>query len=121
MGHAIMLTFLPKPVRGALGLIILTVNTLFWGVPVYIAGLFKLVLPFRATRRFFDFILNWLSYAWMYCNNLFIDVLKKVEYDVQGLEELSPDEWYLVMANHQTWVDIIALQKVFHGRIPFLK
>ncbi len=116
-----MLTFLPKPVRGALGLIILTVNTFFWGVPVYIAGLFKLVLPFRATRRFFDFILNWLSYAWMYCNNWFIDVLKKVEYDVRGLEELSPEEWYLVISNHQTWVDIIALQKVFHGRIPFLK
>lgn len=57
----------------------------------------------------------------MYCNNLFIDLLKKVEYKVQGIETLAIDEWYLVMANHQSWVDIIVLQKIFHNRIPFVK
>ncbi len=95
-------------------------NTLLWGVPVYVTALFKLALPFRATRKFFDYILNWLSYTWMYCNNAFIDLLKRVEYDGEGLEGLEMNEWYLVVANHRTWVDI-ALQKVFHGRIPFLK
>ena len=116
-----MLTFLPGPVRGVLGVLLLIINTFFWGIPVYITALFKLVLPFRGPRAFFDTILNRLSYTWMYCNNLFIDILKQVEYDVEGLEELELDEWYLVMANHQTWVDIFALQKVFHNRIPFLK
>jgi len=116
-----MLTFLPGPIRGALGVLFLIFNTLFWGIPVYITALFKLALPFKATRRFFDFILNWLSYTWMYCNNMFIGLLKEVEYDVQGLEELELDEWYLVIANHQTWVDIITVQKIFHKRIPFLK
>ncbi len=116
-----MLSFLPGPLRGILGIFFLLVNTLFWGVPVYVTALFKLALPFRATRKFFDYILNWLSYTWMYCNNAFIDLLKRVEYDVEGLEGLEMNEWYLVVANHRTWVDIIALQKVFHGRIPFLK
>ena len=116
-----MLNFLPGPVRGVLGVVILIGNTLFWGIPVYITALFKLALPFKAPRLFFDTILNRLSYTWMYCNNSFIDLLKKVEYDVQGLEDLEPDEWYLVISNHQTWVDIIALQKIFHNRIPFLK
>ena len=116
-----MLRFLPGPLRGTFGVLLLMLNTVLWGIPVYITAVFKLVLPFKPTRTFFDYILNWLSYTWMYCNNLFIAMLKKVEYHVEGLEKLDKNEWYLVISNHQTWVDIIALQKVFHGRIPFLK
>ena len=34
---------------------------------------------------------------------------------------LERSKWYLVIANHQSWVDILVLQRVFHRRIPFLK
>jgi 1-acyl-sn-glycerol-3-phosphate acyltransferase len=30
-------------------------------------------------------------------------------------------EWYLVICNHQSWVDIVVLQRIMHGKIPFLK
>ncbi len=116
-----MLTFLPGPLRGLLGLTALFLNTLFWGVPVYVVSFFKLILPFRRPRSLCDTLLNRLSYTWMYCNNLFIDLLKKAEYEVEGLEKLDLREWYLVIANHQSLVDIIVLQKIFHNRIPFLK
>jgi 1-acyl-sn-glycerol-3-phosphate acyltransferase len=43
------------------------------------------------------------------------------DWDVQGLEGLDPRGWYLVSPNHQSWVDILVLQRIFHGRIPFLK
>ena len=39
----------------------------------------------------------------------------------RGVEGLLRDGWYLVIANHQTWVDIVILQAVFNRRIPFLK
>ena len=116
-----MLTFLPGSLRGAIGVTLLVFNTLFWAVPVYITAVFKLVVPFRAARGLFDTILNFLSYTWIYCINGFIGLIKNVEYDVEGLEELRLDEWYLVISNHQTLVDIVVLQKIFHGRIPFLK
>ncbi len=41
--------------------------------------------------------------------------------DIRGIEDLSPHDWYLVISNHQTWVDIIVLQVVMNRRIPFLK
>lgn len=116
-----MLTFLPGSLRGAIGVTLLVFNTLFWAVPVYITAVFKLVVPFRAARGLLDTILNFLSYIWIYCINGFIGLIKNVEYDVEGLEELRLDEWYLVISNHQTLVDIVVLQKIFHGRIPFLK
>jgi 1-acyl-sn-glycerol-3-phosphate acyltransferase len=40
---------------------------------------------------------------------------------VSGLEGLRYDDWYLVISNHQSWVDIFVLQHVFNKRIPFLK
>jgi 1-acyl-sn-glycerol-3-phosphate acyltransferase len=40
---------------------------------------------------------------------------------VQGLEGLGARGWYLVSSNHQSWVDILVLQKIFNRRIPMLK
>ena len=37
------------------------------------------------------------------------------------METLSLKDWYLVVANHQSWVDILVLQKIFNRKIPFLK
>jgi 1-acyl-sn-glycerol-3-phosphate acyltransferase len=34
---------------------------------------------------------------------------------------LQPNDWYLLIANHQTWADIIVLQLVFSLRIPSLR
>jgi 1-acyl-sn-glycerol-3-phosphate acyltransferase len=42
-------------------------------------------------------------------------------WDVRGVESLHPRGWYLVSSNHQSWVDILVLQRIFHGHIPFLK
>jgi 1-acyl-sn-glycerol-3-phosphate acyltransferase len=40
---------------------------------------------------------------------------------VTGIEGLSREEWYMVVANHRSWVDILVLQKVLNRRAPFLK
>jgi 1-acyl-sn-glycerol-3-phosphate acyltransferase len=34
---------------------------------------------------------------------------------------LQPDAWYLLVANHQSMVDIVVLQTIFHRKIPPLK
>ncbi|HOW81867.1 MAG TPA: acyltransferase [Spirochaetota bacterium] len=109
------------PLRGVSGFVFLIVNTLLWAVPIYILGLVKLMLPFRTARTALDTVLDRLSYTWMLCNNGFLDILKDIDYEVTGLEKLRMDQWCLVISNHQTWVDIIALQKILHNRIPFLK
>jgi 1-acyl-sn-glycerol-3-phosphate acyltransferase len=40
---------------------------------------------------------------------------------VEGVEGHSDQDWYVVVANHRSWTDILVLQKVFNRRIPFLK
>jgi 1-acyl-sn-glycerol-3-phosphate acyltransferase len=42
-------------------------------------------------------------------------------WDVEGVDELRYEGWYLVNCNHQSWVDIFVLQRVLNRRIPMLK
>jgi 1-acyl-sn-glycerol-3-phosphate acyltransferase len=58
---------------------------------------------------------------WVAMNARILSVGNSTQWDVRGLDGLSSSDWYLVIVNHQTWTDIVALQTVLNGRIPFLK
>jgi 1-acyl-sn-glycerol-3-phosphate acyltransferase len=116
-----MLTFLPGPVRGVLSLLIYTINTIFWCLLLFAVALLKFLVPWRPWRRVCDLVLTWIANNWILFNNLNLRLTNPIRWDAQGLEGLSTKQWYLVVANHQSWVDILVLQKVFFRRIPFLK
>ena len=84
-------------------------------------ALLKLVLPFRIVRRLFDPIIAGIGHWWNSCNFWWMAAVGHTRWDVQGADGFKKRGWYLVSCNHQSWVDILVLQKVFSGRIPFLK
>ncbi len=116
-----MLSRLPAALRGGLTGFMLGVNTLIVATSLAPPSLLKLLLPFDAVRRGCDHVLNALASGWVAVNNAWIAAVRPVQWDVQGVDELNPRGWYLVSSNHQSWVDILVLQRIFHGHIPFLK
>ncbi len=117
-----MLSRLPAPLRGALTATILGLNTLIISLSLVPPALAKLLLPFKPVRRVCDRLMNALASRWVANNNAWIAAVQPAAvWDVQGVEGLHPHGWYLVSSNHQSWVDILVLQRIFHGRIPFLK
>ena len=116
-----MLGFLPPVLRGCLALVLLVLNTLFWCTLLLAAALVKLVLPWRAVRVRIDPLLNRIASLWIACNSGWMRLTQSTAWDVQGLDELRYEGWYLVNCNHQSWVDIFVLQHVLNGRIPLLK
>ena len=44
-----------------------------------------------------------------------------LRWSVHMPEELDPQGWHLLLANHQSWVDILVLFHIFHLRLPFLR
>ena len=84
-------------------------------------ALVKLLLPVAAVRRVIDRVLNALAMSWIGVNNAWIAAAGNRAWNVAGTEGLRRDEWYLVASNHQSWVDILVLQKVFSGQVPMLK
>lgn len=113
--------WLPGPFRGTLAFSGYVANTLFWGIPLLGFSLLKFIVPFQRWRQWCDRVLNSMAGAWIAVNNLNLRSMNRIHWDVQGVEGIDPDGWHLVLANHQSWVDILVLQKIFHRRIPFLK
>jgi 1-acyl-sn-glycerol-3-phosphate acyltransferase len=116
-----MLKYLPGPVRGCLALLLYLLNTIILTIPLLIIALFKFAIPVGIWRKRCDAVINWIAGSWIAVNNWNIGLTNPARWDVQGVDALNVKGWYMVVANHQSWLDILVLQKIFHGKIPFLK
>ena len=116
-----MLNFLPTPLIAFLSFSFYALNTIFWVIPIVIFSLFKALIPLAISQKLFSYLLDLMASNWVAINTFNQKLFTKMEFQVTGLEELNKKDWYLVLANHQSWVDIVVLQRVLHGEIPFLK
>ena len=112
---------LPAPLRGLTAASLLALNTLFWVPILLLFALLKLLAPGKSMRLWVDPVLLRIAEAWIAGNSGWMRLTQATVWDVQGLEGLSPRSWYLVNANHQSWVDILVLQHLLNRRIPLLK
>jgi len=116
-----MLNFLPWPLIGLLSFFIYTINTLFWVIPIVIFSILKAVVPVAGWQKFFSYLLDQMASNWVFCNTLNQKLFNRTKFNVTGLDKLEKKQWYLIISNHQSWVDIVVLQRLLHGRVPFLK
>ncbi|MDX1537139.1 acyltransferase [Arsukibacterium sp.] len=115
-----MLSFLPKPLVGVLSVLLYFFNTLFWFVPVVLLAVLKLP-PVKRWQSWMTYLLDACAVAWISVNNFTTALFTRIRWNVQGLEQLSRKDWYLILANHQSWADILVLQNIFNRKIPFIK
>ena len=116
-----MLERLPPGIRGVLTGLTLGLNTLVVSALLLPPSLLKLLVRNDAVRRRCDRVLNALAAGWVAVNDSWIAAVRSAHWDVQGIDSLHPRGWYLISSNHQSWVDILVLQRIFRGHIPFLK
>lgn len=116
-----MLSFLPGPILGGLSYLLYFINTFVWGTLLIPTALLKLLVPIPGFRTLCNRILNATANKFILGNNAILRLTKKINWEVHGVDKLRMDRWYLVLSNHQTWVDILVLIKVFYKKIPFPK
>lgn len=107
--------------RAALVLFLVVLNTLLHTLPLLLLALCKALLPVERLRRALGRGLAWIAESWIGVNTWMVDHLTATRFHVSGTADLRRDGHYLVLANHQSWVDIIVLQKVFCRRIPLMR
>jgi len=110
-----------KNLKGLLSAIVLIVNTLVMVTVLMVFAIIKLVVPVKSFRIFISKILVVIAETWIAVNAWAFRKVHGDKIEVAPLPPLSRDEWYLVVANHQSVTDIPVLQAVFNKRIPFLK
>ncbi len=116
-----MLSFLPSVIIGPISFLFYVINTLTWLFPIVVFSFMKALFPFDFWQKMFSVLLDQMASNWVAVNTFIQKTLGKTKITVTGLDKLSTKEWYLVLSNHQSWVDILVLQRVLHNRIPFLK
>ena len=107
--------------RIALVLLLIVLNTLVHALPLLAVGVVKAVLPLGAVRRACNPVLTGLAENWIAVNTAMIGAFTRTRFAIEGLDGLQRDGHYLVLANHQSWVDIVVLQKLFNRKIPLLR
>ena len=116
-----MLNFLPGALKGSLSFLGYVLNTVFFTIPLILASLLKFVIPARSFIVLLDKFLIGIATLWIAINSLNSRIFNDIQWDVRGLAQLKKRDWYLVLSNHQSWVDILVLQKVLNRKIPMLK
>ena len=116
-----MLKFLRGPVLGVLAMTLWCANTIIWMVFFFIVACFKLIMPTAYLRRGCTGVLDEVASHWMVANNWMLNTFIQVKWEIVGDVNLKMNDWYLVIANHQSWADIVVLGQVLNQKIPLLK
>lgn len=101
--------------------VLIAIHTLVHASALFALALLKFVLPIASWRRALSRAVVAVAESWIAVNSMLMATLGGTRIEVDGLDGLRPDEWYLVLCNHQSWVDIPVLQAVFNRRIPFMR
>ncbi|MBS0557743.1 MAG: acyltransferase [Proteobacteria bacterium] len=109
---ALRLTLLP---------LLIAISTVLHVTPLFIVALAKALLPFARVRTVANAMLTGIAESWIDVNSRAIDSFTRTRLRVRDEADLRIDGHYLVLANHQSWVDILVLQKIFNRRIPLLR
>ena len=115
------MTALLRHLRGTLVFSAFTINTIFWFIPILFLAIIKFIVPLPSLRRGITRVLMLIGENWITVNSAILLTAGSIDWQARGIENLRRDQWYLIMVNHQSWVDILVLQKIFNRRIPFLK
>ena len=107
-------------IRGSLAFLCYVINTLLWAIPILLGSLVKLI-PLTPLQRVCSRLLDKCATGWISTNGLIEKIFHPVQLHIEAMPELSTKDWYMVIANHQSWVDILMLQRLLNGRVPFLK
>jgi 1-acyl-sn-glycerol-3-phosphate acyltransferase len=101
--------------------LLLLINTLTLIGPMLLIALGKLLLPGKALKTACSRAVMWIAETWAELNKLIFATLLPVQWDIRGAAELRQNTSYLVISNHQSWVDIPALVQAFNRKTPFFK
>ena len=107
--------------KGVVTASLMALNVVAWCLVLFAVAIAKFLVPIPAWRRTLSRAMTALAEGWIGTNNAIFRLMGSLPLDARGLDGLSTREWYLVVSNHRSWVDILVLQAVFNRRIPFLK
>lgn len=100
--------------------LIICLSTLLHGAILIPGALLKFLVPEGRGRQAVRHALARVAESWIGVNNLLISA-GSTRWDIELPDGLDHKGCYLVLCNHQSWTDILVLQRCFNRRLPLLR
>lgn len=94
--------------------------TIFWGSTASLLGIAKLLMPVKKIRRKISQLAGYNVPLWMICCN-WLFAIAGVRWDVNIRGDIPKDKTFMVIANHQSNMDIFVLGKALGLKIGSYK
>lgn len=107
--------------RSSLAGFLFAISTVVHVTTLLLASLLKALMPVRSARRRLNFVLTSIAENWVEFNTWMIRTLTHTRFEVDAPASLRADGHYLVLSNHQSWVDIPAMHVALNRKVPFLR
>ena len=111
---------MPLPLRVPLLVLIIVASTLAHVTVLMGAALGKALAASHTLPRWNRRLVR-IAESWIGVNSALIRRATRTRFEIDLPDGLRRDASYLVLSNHQSWVDIPVLQHVFNRRIPLLR
>lgn len=110
---------LPPSLVALIGFVALITTPVVGFLALMPFALLKFLVPHRGWRLACSELAVAGATLWIILNRLVYRLLYPVAWEVEIQGEIEPNRSYLVICNHQSWIDILLLGDVFHRRTPF--
>ncbi|MCW8109637.1 acyltransferase [Alteromonas ponticola] len=94
------------------------INLACWGCLIIFFGLIKLALPIPPIQKLLANLMHTFLFGFGTVSVRMVRWFNDVDVQIDVHGELSKQNWYLIMANHLSWLDIILLIEFAAKRIP---
>ena len=116
-----MLNKLRFALDGSAALLVIALNTIVLTLVIFVLALIKRIAPQGAVANTITHWLSSLGELWVSVNKGVLWLYRSMEWDIRLPEGLDRNARYLVLCNHQSWVDIVVLQYCLNRRAPFMR
>lgn len=116
-----MFTTIGQVAKGVGALLVITTSTIVLTVALCLLSITRFLVPAGAARNWVRRFLAGMAETWISINNMLFSILRLTQWDIEIPEGLNREGCYLVNSNHQTWVDVVVLQRSFSRRLPFFR
>jgi len=101
--------------------LLITINTIVLTTLLCTLAIGKFLAPTESLRNRMRKILAGLAEFWISINNAILSLYQNPRWDIQIPQDLNRKGCYLVSSNHQSWVDVLVLQRSFNRHLPFFR
>ncbi|MEZ9872096.1 MULTISPECIES: acyltransferase [Vibrio] len=107
--------------RMALNVLFVTINTAVAALTLSLFAFIKLIVPISVVQTSCTHLANFTFWCWASLNLWMLNINNDIDWQVEGGEDISTKQWYLMISNHLSWADIVVLSSIMKDKMPMAK